>query len=88
MCFIFVVPINVTFMRSLYEADIYDCIIKYNVSTCYSRNFKTLASRCCCIGRFESYVVANPEDKFFHDEAHLFDAVKKLNDQSMKRYHL
>ena len=31
----------------------------YNTSTCYSRNFKKL-------GRFESYLVANPEDRVSH----------------------
>ena len=30
----------------------------------------TLASFCGCAGRFESYLVANPEDRFSRDEAH------------------
>ena len=30
-----------------------------------------LASFCGCAGRFVSYLVANPEDKFSHDEAHI-----------------
>ena len=33
-------------------------------------NFKTLASLCSCRGRFESYLVENPEDRFFRDKAH------------------
>ena len=32
-------------------------------------NFKTLASLWSWAGRFESYLVANPEDKFSHDVA-------------------
>ena len=35
------------------------------------QNLKTLASLYSWAGRFESYLVANPEDKFSHDEAHL-----------------
>ena len=35
------------------------------------QNFKTLASLCSWAGRFESYLVANPEKRFSHDEAHL-----------------
>ena len=32
----------------------------YNTSTCYSRNFKALASLCSCVGWFVSYLVENP----------------------------
>ena len=46
---------------------------KYNPSTCYSRNFKNLASLCSCAGRFESYLVANPKDWFSRDEAHIWE---------------
>ena len=35
------------------------------------QNFKTLANFCGCAGRFESYLVGNPEDRFSRDEAHL-----------------
>ena len=42
-----------------------------NTSTYYSRNFKTLASLCSQVGRLESDLVANPEDRFSLDEAHL-----------------
>ena len=31
---------------------------------CYSQNFKTRASLCGLAGRFGSYLVANPEDRF------------------------
>ena len=37
----------------------------------YIRNFKPLASLYSCAGRFESYLVANPEDRFSRDEAHM-----------------
>ena len=39
--------------------------------TCYSRNFKTLASLCSLAPWFESNLVANPEDRFSRDVAHL-----------------
>ena len=35
------------------------------------RNFKPLSSFCDCPDRFESTLVANPEDRFSHDAAHL-----------------
>ena len=44
----------------------------FSISTCYSRNFKTLASLCSWAGRFESYIVANPENRFSRDVTHLF----------------
>ena len=37
----------------------------YNTSSFYIQKFKPLASLCGCAGRFESYLVANPEDRFF-----------------------
>ena len=40
-------------------------------STCYNRNFKTLASLCSWADQFESYQVANPEDRFSRDVAHV-----------------
>ena len=33
--------------------------------------FKTLASLWNWAGQFETYLVANPEDRFFRDEAYL-----------------
>ena len=33
-------------------------------------NFKVLASLCSNAGRFESHLAQNPEDRFFHQEAH------------------
>ena len=44
---------------------------EYNISTFYSRNFKTQGGLCGCAGRFESYLVVNPEDRFSHDRARL-----------------
>ena len=43
---------------------------QYNTCSCYVLNLKTLASFCGCTGRFVSYLVANPEDRFSRDEAH------------------
>ena len=45
------------------------------------QNLKPLASRCSCAGRFESYQVANPEDRFSCDGAHIeFDILRVLED--------
>ena len=41
-----------------------------STSTCYIRNSKTLARLWSWVGRFESYLVENPEVRFSHDEAH------------------
>ena len=41
---------------------------QYNTSTCYSWYFKPLASLCSWLGRFESYLFANPKDRFSRDE--------------------
>ena len=35
------------------------------------QNFEPLASLCTSAGRFESYLVGNPEDRFSRDEAHM-----------------
>ena len=46
--------------------------VSYNTSTCYSQNFKTQASLISWAGRFESHLVANPEDRFSHDVAYVY----------------
>ena len=38
----------------------------------YIRNFKPVPSFCGCAGRFESYLVENPEDRFSRDEAQIW----------------
>ena len=43
---------------------------QYNTSFFCVRNFKPLASVCGCAGRFESYLVANPKDRFSRDLPH------------------
>ena len=43
----------------------------YSTSTCYSRNFKTLANLYSGAGRFESCLVANLEDRFSRDVAQM-----------------
>ena len=35
------------------------------------QNLKSLASLCSLAGRFESYLVANPVERFFRDVAHI-----------------
>ena len=54
-----------------------------NTSTCYSQNFKTVASLCTWAGQFESYLVKSPEDRFSHDMAHL-GSFKKLTIDLLK----
>ena len=44
---------------------------QYHISSFYIRNFKPLASFGGCAGRFESYLVENPEDRFSRDEAQM-----------------
>ena len=43
----------------------------YNTYVFYIRNFKPLASLCGWAGRVESYLVANPEDRFSRDEVQI-----------------
>ena len=43
------------------------------------QNFNTLAYLCSWAGRFESYLVGNPEYRFSHDVAHMYE------DQDMSR---
>ena len=38
----------------------------YNISSFYIQNFKPLSSLYCWAGRFESYLVATPENNFSH----------------------
>ena len=47
-----------------------------NTSSFYLRNFKTLACLCTWAGRFESYLVANPEDRFSRDVAQIISALR------------
>ena len=44
----------------------------YTASSFYIRNFKALARFWSWAGRFESYLVENPEDRFSHDEPHKY----------------
>ena len=44
---------------------------QYNTCSFYVLTFKSLASLCGCADRFESHLVANPEDCFSRDEAQL-----------------
>ena len=58
--------------------DIQKCILDFDKKSgyflfclVYIRNFKPLASFCGCAGRVVSSLVANPEDRFFRDEAEM-----------------
>ena len=44
---------------------------QYNISCFCIWNLKPLAGLCSWAGRFESYLVENPEDRFSRDEAQL-----------------
>ena len=43
----------------------------YNTYTCLIQYFKPLAGFCSRTGRFDSYLVGNPEDRFSRDVAHM-----------------
>ena len=45
----------------------------HDTSSFYTPNFQPLPSFCGCAGWFESTLVANPEDRFSHDEAQIWD---------------
>ena len=57
--------------RSLISAFVVRCICSIISILAKSRRFKTLANFCGCAGRFESYLVKNPEDKFSRDKTRL-----------------
>ena len=44
---------------------------KYYPSTSFIRNVKPLTIFCGCTAWFVSDLVGNPEDRFYHDSAHL-----------------
>ena len=43
-----------------------------SLDSAHMRKLKLLDSHYSWAGRFESYLVANPEDRFSRDEAHIF----------------
>ena len=51
-------------------------VFRYTDST-ISRNYKPLAIFCGCTARFVSDLVGNPEDRFSHNEAHIYVTVRK-----------
>ena len=55
----------------------------YNTSFFSVRNFKPLASLCGSAGRFESYMVVNPTDRFSRDEARLVSISEATNMMSV-----
>ena len=44
----------------------------YNPPTSLIQFFKPLAIFCCCTARFVSDLVGNPEDRFSHNQAHIY----------------
>ena len=45
-------------------------LLRQDNTSCFNiQNFKPLASFYCCAGRFEPYLVGNPQDRFSRDEA-------------------
>ena len=56
----------------------YSLLRLYNICSFYMQNFKPLASLCSWAGRFESYLVAHPEDRFSRDVAHLLCTSSRL----------
>ena len=66
----------------LQSADLISAFLKtglYNTSCFYIRNCKPLPSFLGCAGRFVSYLVANPEDRFSRDEAQINTARSSSN---------
>ena len=57
------------------------------ISSFYIWNFKPLASFCGCAGRFESYLVENPEDRFSRDQAHIISPVGEGKPEGKKRWY-
>ena len=57
------------------QSDQYHCYqLSSNYNDCYScsiSNFSIIASLCSCADWFKSYMVGNPEDRFFHYKANL-----------------
>ena len=58
--------------HSLISTFVVHCLDTRSIkSSFYTCNFMTLASFCSWAGQFESYLVANPDDRFSRDEAHI-----------------
>ena len=68
--------------RSLISAFPVRCLD--SVIPCEFQNFKTLASRFCSAGRFESYLVATPEDRFSRDGANFTLQVHGEHDMQIR----
>ena len=57
--------------RSLISAFFVRCLDSIIPLVSISKIFKPLLSFCACAGRFESYLVENPEYRFSRDEAQI-----------------
>ena len=60
-------------------------LLTYNICSFYMQKLKTLASLCCWAGRWESYLVGNPEDRFSHDVAHIVWYLAYINTNIIMR---
>ena len=67
-------------IRAVWSASCYSLPRWYNTCTSsfYIRNFKPLASFLSWVGRFESYLIANPEDRFSCDVAHTYFVLQQI----------
>ena len=65
--------------RSMISTFVIRCLDSIISLSFYIRNLKPLASFCGCAGRFESYLVENPKDRFSHDEALIITFNHKLS---------
>ena len=67
-------------LRSLISTFVIRCLDSLiNISSFYIRNFKPPASFCGYAGRFESYLVENPKDRFSRDEAQISQTQQNLH---------
>ena len=68
--------------RSLISAFVICCSDCINICSFYMQNLKPLANLCSWVDRFESYLVANPEDRFSRDEAQIYRAFSPFSGSS------
>ena len=64
-------------IRAVWSAPLISLPWKYNTSTCYSRNFKTLSCLCSWAVRFEPYLIGHPKYSFLVTWLNLYRGVQK-----------
>ena len=65
-------PVHPRSLISIFVVHCLDSITASISQSFYIPNFKHLPSFCGCPGRFVSYLVANPKDRFSHDLAYIY----------------